>query len=154
MHKVGTPNSVERVFGVWFSACRVRIKKQRGGRRDVSYPDPISPDPDPDWAAANPQRSAQTATDMLILDILDIVVGDLELRGVELKERWGECARVSPYEEVLLLMDVCPSVVRAAVRRTAGRGRWRAGTKGRLSLGRVFACDTQKRENFERLKTA
>ena len=106
------------MFGVWFSV----------GGGDVSYPDPISPDPD--WAAANPQRSAQTATDMLILDILDIVVGDLELRGVELKERWGECARVSPYEEVLLLMDVCPSVVRAAVP-GAARQDVGAGEQGR-----------------------
>jgi hypothetical protein len=35
----------------------------------------MSATPDPDWAAANPQRSAQTATVMLILDILDIVGG-------------------------------------------------------------------------------
>jgi hypothetical protein len=35
----------------------------------------MSATPDPDCAAANPQRSAQTATVMLILDILDIVVG-------------------------------------------------------------------------------
>jgi hypothetical protein len=34
-------------------------------------PDPISAAPD--WAAANPQRSAKTAMEMLILDILDIV---------------------------------------------------------------------------------
>ena len=44
----------------------------RGPCERVLWPATHATSPDPDWAAANPQRSAKTATEMANLDIVDV----------------------------------------------------------------------------------